>query len=218
MPRQFIKIIFSYCKSYYLIYSNLIFASFRSLMRNRYLFILLVMLSSCHVRHEAHRKERKAEVIYNRHYNARTSPAYTTLEYISLYKYIAIKEMQRYGIPASIILAQGILESNNGNSELARNANNHFGIKSARGWQGETYYKKTDEENSIFRKYATAEASFRDHSEFLMHQRYAQLFRLSTGDYKGWARGLKNAGYATNPKYPQLLINLIEKYELWKYD
>ena len=101
---------------------------------------------------------------------------------------------------------------------LARNANNHFGIKSTKDWKGKTYYKKTDEDNSVFRKYPDAEASYNDHSKFLTHSRYSTLFRLRSDDYKGWARGLKKAGYATNPNYPQLLINLIEKYELWKYD
>ncbi len=126
--------------------------------------------------------------------------------------------MRKYGIPASIILAQGILESSNGNSDLARYANNHFGIKCTSDWNGKTYYKDDDKPDECFRKYRDADASFRDHSEFLMRPRYAKLFELKTSNYKGWAKGLKKCGYATNPKYPELLINLIERYNLDQYD
>lgn len=126
--------------------------------------------------------------------------------------------MRKYGIPASIILAQGILESSNGNSDLARYANNHFGIKCTSEWHGKSYYKDDDKKDECFRKYPDADASYRDHSEFLSRPRYATLFKLRQNDYKGWAYGLKKAGYATNPKYPELLIGLIEKHKLYKYD
>jgi LysM repeat protein len=140
-------------------------------------------------------------------------------EYIDQYKSIAIKEMELFHIPASITLAQGILESANGNSALARNANNHFGIKCHKGWNGKTYHMDDDAKDECFRKYADPFESFKDHSIFLStRDRYAFLFALEITDYKGWARGLKKAGYATNPKYPQLLIKIIEDYQLYKYD
>jgi len=190
-------------------------------MRHSYLLLLLLLvaLPSCHTRRKAQRR-REAEQEANNPRRSRGSDyKYTTPEYIETYKYLAVREMHKYGIPASIILAQAILESNNGNSDLARYANNHFGVKSTKDWYGDTYYKRTDEDNSIFRKYASVEDSYKDHSEFLSSRpRYADLFRLRSNDYKGWAYGLKKAGYATNPKYPELLINLVEKYELWRYD
>ncbi len=140
-------------------------------------------------------------------------------DYIEIYKDEAIKEMHRVGIPASITLAQGILESGDGNSILAKYANNHFGIKCHNGWNGETFYMDDDEKNECFRKYESAYESYKDHSEFLTsRQRYAELFELKITDYKGWAHGLKKAGYATNPKYADLLIKLIEDYELHKFD
>lgn len=143
----------------------------------------------------------------------------TPEEYIQTYKDIAMSEMREHKIPASITLAQGLLESGAGNSALAREAKNHFGIKCHKGWTGKTYYMDDDEENECFRKYKNAEESFRDHSEFLCgRNRYAALFELEITDYKGWARGLKAAGYATNPKYAQLLIDRIELYDLTKYD
>ncbi len=140
-------------------------------------------------------------------------------DYIKKYKSVAIKHMKDYGIPASITLAQGMLESGFGNSMLAREANNHFGIKCHNGWTGETYFKDDDKKNECFRKYKSAELSFRDHAHFLTsYKRYAFLFDLKPADYKGWAKGLKKAGYATNPEYPKKLINLIERYELYKFD
>ena len=138
--------------------------------------------------------------------------------YIRRYKDIAIREMERTGIPASIKLAQGILESGCGTSELAVNANNHFGIK-CNDWAGATYTMDDDKRNECFRKYATAEESWIDHSEFLTSRsRYAKLFQLKTTDYKGWARGLKAAGYATNPLYAHQLIKIIEEEGLDAYD
>ena len=143
----------------------------------------------------------------------------TPEEYIQTYKDIAICEMKAHKIPASITLAQGLLESGAGNSALAREAKNHFGIKCHKGWDGDTYYMDDDEKDECFRKYKNAEESFKDHSEFLCgRSRYAALFDLKITDYKGWAKGLKAAGYATNPKYAQLLIDRIELYDLTKYD
>lgn len=139
-------------------------------------------------------------------------------EYIEKFKDDAIKEMERYGIPASITLAQGILESGNGNSKLARLANNHFGIKCHSDWQGDTYIQDDDHKDECFRKYKDPLESFEDHSEFLRKPRYADLFELKITDYKGWAHGLKKAGYATNPKYPSLLIDIIERNNLVQYD
>ena len=143
----------------------------------------------------------------------------TPEEYIQTYKDIAICEMKAHKIPASITLAQGLLESGAGNSALAREAKNHFGIKCHKGWDGDTYYMDDDEKDECFRKYKNAEESFKDHSEFLCgRSRYAALFDLKITDYKGWAKGLKAAGSATNPKYAQLLIDRIELYDLTKYD
>ena len=143
----------------------------------------------------------------------------TTKEYINKYKDIAIKDMKTYKIPASITLAQGILESGSGNSTLARKANNHFGIKCHKDWKGQTIHVADDTHRDCFRKYKNAEASYRDHSKFLTKRgRYSFLFNYPITDYKAWAYGLKRAGYATNPRYPQLLIHYIEKYHLYKYD
>lgn len=144
--------------------------------------------------------------------------SYTTLNYIETFKSVAIEEMNKYGIPASITLAQGILESGNGNSTLAKYANNHFGIKCTSDWKGKGYYKEDDKADDCFRVYKDARESYKDHSEFLKRKRYSFLFELDKNDYKNWARGLKQAGYATNPKYPELLINLIDRYQLYQYD
>ena len=138
--------------------------------------------------------------------------------YIDQYKDIAIEEMLRYGIPASITLAQGLLESGAGQSELARKGNNHFGIK-CHGWSGRSVYHDDDERGECFRAYNNARESFEDHSKFLKSgSRYRSLFSLDHTDYKGWARGLKAAGYATNPVYAQSLIDIIEVYDLHQYD
>ena len=140
------------------------------------------------------------------------------LEYIAYFKQTAINEMQLFDIPASITLAQGILESGSGKGRLARVANNHFGIK-CHDWKGARIYHDDDKDQECFRKYKDPNQSFRDHSEFLAYRkRYAALFKLRKDDYKGWARGLRKAGYATDPKYPQKLIILIERYELYKFD
>lgn len=142
----------------------------------------------------------------------------TRSEYIATYSDIAVREMRRTGIPASIKMAQAILESGDGNSTLARRGNNHFGIK-CHDWTGRRIYHDDDKRNECFRRYSTPEESFRDHSEFLTgRQRYAGLFQLDPYDYKAWARGLKAAGYATNPQYDRLLIRIIEDNELYRLD
>jgi len=138
-------------------------------------------------------------------------------EYITTWQKVAVDNMNSYKIPASITLAQAILESGDGNSELAKMSNNHFGIK-CHDWKGEKVYYDDDRKSECFRKYKNARESFADHSEFLKRKRYASLFDLKLTDYKGWAKGLKKCGYATNPAYARLLIDLIEKNELYKYD
>lgn len=138
--------------------------------------------------------------------------------YIDQYKDLAIEQMLRYNIPASITLAQGLLESGAGRSDLTRNGNNHFGIK-CHGWTGRKVYHDDDEANECFRAYNNAKDSYEDHSRFLAKQsRYARLFTMPRTDYKGWARGLKACGYATNPQYANKLIQIIELYSLHKYD
>ena len=142
----------------------------------------------------------------------------TYQQYIDQYKDVAIKQMKEYKIPASIILAQGLLESAAGTSELTRKGNNHFGIK-CHGWTGRSVYHDDDMRNECFRAYDSAYESFVDHSKFLTgRQRYSSLFQLDITDYKGWAHGLKAAGYATNPKYASQLINIIQLYKLYEYD
>lgn len=142
----------------------------------------------------------------------------TVEDYINAYKDIAIREMKRMGVPASITLAQGILETENGNSVLVKKSNNHFGIKCKSNWSGSSVSHDDDAAGECFRKYNSADESFRDHSNFLRGaDRYAFLFRLPPADYKGWAYGLKKAGYATNPAYPEILIRNIEKYNLQQY-
>jgi hypothetical protein len=143
----------------------------------------------------------------------------TVEQYIDRYKDLAIAEMTKYRIPASITLAQGILESESGNSQLAQEANNHFGIKCHKEWTGKTYHQDDDEKDECFRKYGSVEDSYRDHSEFLTtRDRYKPLFDMEVTDYKGWAYGLKAAGYATNPRYPELLIRIIEENGLEQFD
>ena len=142
----------------------------------------------------------------------------TYQQYFDQYKDIAIEQMLRYHIPASITLAQGVFESGAGKSELARRANNHFGIK-CHNWTGRRSYHDDDERNECFRAYDSAYESFEDHSQFLVSgQRYRSLFDLKETDYKGWAKGLKAAGYATNPQYANKLIEIIQLYKLYQYD
>tara|TARA_B110000114_G_scaffold43452_1_gene45987 strand:- start:93 stop:929 length:837 start_codon:yes stop_codon:yes gene_type:complete len=139
--------------------------------------------------------------------------------YIDNYSEIAKEEMVQYGIPASITLAQGILESGAGRSALSKKSNNHFGIKCHKGWTGQRVFHDDDELQECFRKYKDPKYSFRDHSLFLTQRsRYEGLFTYKKNDYKSWAKGLRKAGYATDPKYPQKLINIIETYQLYSYD
>lgn len=140
-------------------------------------------------------------------------------DYIEKFQLLAISEMNRSGVPASIKMAQACLESADGNSSLATKGNNHFGIKCKSGWSGGRIHYDDDEKNECFRKYNSVEDSYVDHTNFLMNnQRYASLFNLKPTDYAGWARGLKKAGYATNPQYDKLLIDIIEEYQLWRLD
>lgn len=140
-------------------------------------------------------------------------------KYIETYADMAVEQMRKYKIPASITLAQGLLESGAGQSTLAVKANNHFGIKKGVNWNGPTVKHDDDARNERFRKYKSPHESYEDHSKFLTTgQRYAFLFDLEISDYKGWAHGLKSAGYATNPRYAQSLISIIERYQLYRYD
>ena len=143
----------------------------------------------------------------------------TRSQYVNMYKDMAISEMMTYGIPASITLAQGILESGDGNSDLAEKGNNHFGIKCSGDWDGPSVKHDDDKRNECFRKYEDVSESYRDHSLFLLNSpRYSFLFDLPQTDYKNWAQGLSKAGYATNPKYASLLIRIIEENGLYSYD
>lgn len=152
-------------------------------------------------------------------YSQNTQRKKETLDYIDKYKDIAMTEMVKYKIPASITLAQGILESGNGKSKLASKGNNHFGIKCHSDWKGKTMRQDDDAPQECFRVYKNAEESYNDHSKFLKNSpRYASLFNLEITDYKGWAKGLKKAGYATSPVYASALIKLIEDYDLQQYD
>lgn len=143
----------------------------------------------------------------------------STIDYIKTYKDVAMEKMREFNIPASISLAQGIIESSSGNSDLTRRSNNHFGIKCHKGWEGDHTLHDDDEKGECFRVYKDPLNSYRDHSLFLTSRsRYSNLFKLKSGDYVGWAEGLSEAGYATDRRYPAKLIGLIEKYDLHKYD
>ena len=197
------------------------------------LIVVLLFLVSCGSKQATSGKSKKKEI------NTRESYLYAksdlifdsykkdnkgkvndfTIAYIGTYKNIAIDKMEKYKIPASITLAQGILESGNGLSTLAKKSNNHFGIKCHSGWKGKKVYHDDDKKGECFRKYPTPEGSFNDHSKFLTGRgRYEFLFDLKPDDYKAWAKGLKKAGYATDRKYPKKLISFIETFELYKYD
>lgn len=147
--------------------------------------------------------------------NAQRNSAYES--YIDQYKDIAVEQMKKHKIPASITLAQGLLESGAGKSMLATRANNHFGIK-CHDWTGRKIYKDDDAKNDCFRVYSSPRESFEDHSLFLQRSRYARLFSYDIKDYKAWAKGLKACGYATLPTYAERLITIIETYELYRYD
>ena len=197
------------------------------MQKTAYLFAAIVILASCAPRRYTttttsvsnHDARQNNERVKREHSDGISGYIpITSQQYIERYKAIAIQEMNLYGIPASITLGQGLFESGSGNGELARVANNHFGIKCTSDWRGKSYYKDDDNVNDCFRVYDKPEDSFRDHSQFLKRKNYASLFTLDKNDYKGWAYGLKRAGYATNPKYPELLINIIQKYNLDRYD
>lgn len=165
----------------------------------RYIISLSILLASC--------SWANAQIRWNQTYQ----------DYIDRYKDIAIEQMLLHRIPASITLAQGLLESGAGRSKLAVSGNNHFGIK-CHEWNGPRMYKDDDMKNDCFRVYDSPRESYEDHSKFLQRSRYSSLYSLSLTDYKGWARGLKACGYATNPKYADNLINIIEAYNLQQYD
>ncbi len=201
---------------------------------------LLLVISSCGSKKKASQKkyttkqyhkenrrvaeERKSENVYvpkkkRKSGSRKKSYNESAREYIETYKEYAMEEMRKFKIPASITLAQGILESRNGKSELTRNSNNHFGIKCHDTWGGGRVYHDDDKEGECFRKYKDPAKSFRDHSLFLKNRRrYSKLFTLAPDDYIGWAKGLKKAGYATDRRYPAKLIGLVERFELYKYD
>ena len=150
---------------------------------------------------------------------SKSSITNSTFDYIKKYKETAMEEMRTYKIPASITLAQGILESSSGKSNLTRKSNNHFGIKCHKGWKGKRVYHDDDEKGECFRVYKNPKKSYRDHSLFLAgRNRYSKLFKFKKGDYIRWAKGLSAAGYATDRRYPAKLIAIIEKYDLHKYD
>ena len=177
-------------------------------MVNRFLFILQLVLLTFLISCKAYKP-----MVSN------TSSEVTAGDYINRYKDLAVSEMRRTGIPASITLAQGMIESDYGRSRLAREGNNHFGIKCHSDWTGPTIRHNDDRRNECFRKYRKPEESYYDHSDFLKSgSRYNSLFYLESSDYKGWAKGLKNAGYATNPDYANMLIRKIEEYRLMNFD
>jgi len=202
-------------------------------MKSKQLFILiltLVLVSSCGSKKKvvSGDKDRKTEQRSDRNENppaeaqkvGHPAKSYTDVveEYIDGYAEIAKEEMELYKIPASITLAQGILESGAGKGELSRRANNHFGIK-CHDWQGDKVYHDDDRSQECFRKYNDSKYSYRDHSLFLTERRrYADLFELDPDDYKAWANGLRAAGYATDRRYPRKLIDLIERYQLDRFD
>ena len=160
----------------------------------------------------------KQKVKIKKHKNKLSTEQRANL-YIATYAEIAVSEMKKHEIPASITLAQGILESGMGTGRLAVEGNNHFGIKCHRDWKGKKIYHDDDEKGECFRVYSDAAKSYRDHSLFLSKRsRYAFLFKIKKGNYKAWAKGLKKAGYATDPKYPDKLISLIERFDLDKFD
>lgn len=169
----------------------------------------------------AHKREASSDRATDTFESTSVTTVYTDVvrAYIAQYSTIAMNQMRTYGVPASITLAQGILESGAGRGELVLKANNHFGIKCHKEWDGPSVHHDDDLKGECFRKYEHPEHSFRDHSLFLSgRSRYAELFQLDPNDYKGWAHGLKAAGYATDPKYPAKLISIIERYQLHDFD
>jgi|GEM_PF-7085859 Muramidase (flagellum-specific) len=173
-------------------------------MKKFFYFVLLFLMSFFSFSKEkANKKEKEIENV---------------IEYIKKYAAFAIEEMEKFGVPASIKLGQGILESSIGNSSLSKATNNHFGIKCGKNWIGDVYYHDDDIPKECFRKYNSVQESFHDHSMFLQQPRYSKLFFIKKDDYQAWASELKKAGYATSFNYANLLIDQIEKYYLWKFD
>ncbi len=201
-------------------------------MKLKYVLVLgmfIVLVVSCKSKKRVTQKTRRAqeEVVIIQKEKRREIPAVkgnlaiknATVAYIKKYKDVAMEEMRVFKIPASITLAQGILESSSGKSELTRRSNNHFGIKCHKGWKGNRVYHDDDKKGECFRVYKDSKTSFRDHSVFLAgRERYSKLFKIKKGDYIRWAKGLSEAGYATDRRYPAKLIALIEKYGLHKFD
>lgn len=202
------------------------------ILKLKYIFIIVVfigLITGCKSKKRAVRntEQTKEEVIVNpietpgkkKNVVVRKSMRKSTEDYIEKYKDIAMEEMRIFRIPSSITLAQGIIESSSGNSELTKKSNNHFGIKCHKGWNGDKVYHNDDKKGECFRVYIDPLTSFRDHSVFLVgRERYSKLFKLKKGDYVRWARGLSEAGYATDRRYPAKLIALIEKYDLDRFD
>ena len=195
-------------------------------MRNHkiLIFFCLIFLYSCGSKKVSYRDnspkkiKNKSVKSVNRFFKTMTSEQRTHW-YVNTYSKTALKEMKKYGIPASITMAQGILESSSGKGELALKSNNHFGIKCHSTWKGKKVYHDDDKKGECFRKYRNPETSYRDHSLFLnSRSRYSFLFKLKKNNYIKWAKGLKKAGYATDPAYANKLISIIERYELWKLD
>ena len=195
-------------------------------MRNHkiLIFFCLIFLYSCGSKKVSYRDnspkkiKNKSVKSVNRFFKTMTSEQRTHW-YVNTYSKTALKEMKKYGIPASITMAQGILESSSGKGELALKSNNHFGIKCHSTWKGKKVYHDDDKKGECFRKYRNSETSYRDHSLFLnSRSRYSFLFKLKKNNYIKWAKGLKKAGYATDPAYANKLISIIERYELWKLD
>ncbi len=178
----------------------------------RIFFIIFLFFISCNQPH-IEEKKIKTETVF-----IKDTVTYTYESYINKYKRLAQLQKEKYGIPASIIMAQAILESTYGNSDLVKNANNHFGIKCNTNWDGVGYYKDAEKRDECYRVYNTPEESFNDHSIFLKRERYNELFKIKITEYKKWALGLKKYGYATNPDYAELLIDLIERYQLYNLD
>ncbi len=196
------------------------------MIRKTALVFVLLLLVGCHAKKSVivTKKDSRYD---SSSYNKRTAPSSSkkmstntaVYDYIANYKEVAMNNMKNYGIPASIILAQGILESGAGRGTLAVTANNHFGIKCHNDWTGDSVYQDDDTAQECFRKYNDPSESFKDHATFLTgRNRYASLFELPKDDYEAWARGLRLAGYATDPNYPEKLISYIERYELYQYD
>ena len=196
------------------------------MIKKSVLVVVLFLLVGCHAKKSVivtKKDDRYNSSKYKRTTGSSSSkPVSTSVvvnDYIANYKEVAMNNMKNYGIPASIILAQGILESGAGRGTLAMTANNHFGIKCHNDWTGETVLKDDDAAQECFRKYNDPAESFKDHATFLTgRNRYASLFDLPKDDYEAWARGLRLAGYATDPSYPEKLIAYIESYELYQYD